>query len=546
MLVERDVIVRARDGTALSADVYRPERSRPVPAVLGRTPYDKSRGLTPLAILDPERAVEAGFALVCQDVRGQHASKGDFYPFRSEAEDGVDTIEWIAGQDWSSGAVGMAGRSYTAATQWLAAGASPPALRAIAPVVTGSNFYTGWIYQGGAFQLGFNLFWVQLMTGGRGKLDEAFAHLPLGEAPLLDESPAGPFYRDWLAHPTYDEFWSRIAIDRSYGRVQVPALCVGGWYDLFLGGTIENFERMRHEGGSEAARSGTRLIVGPWAHGSTFGAYPDHSYDAFGGADACDLDGELLAFFGRHLEGDEGGEQAPVRIFVMGENAWRDEDAWPLARAREETWYLRAGGRLSPEPPADDQPAEYDYDPADPAPTLGGPTSLPARFMRTNSGPLDQRKVEERPDVLVYSSKPLDRPVEVTGALKLVLRAATTAPDTDFVAKLCDVQPDGFSRILAEGVLRARFRNGFERPEAVAPGAVAAYEIDLFATSNVFLPGHRIRVSITSSSFPRFDRNPNTGAELGADRPEDLRRARQTVFHDSGRASYVLLPVVPR
>ena len=547
MLVERDVAVPMRDGVVLRADVYRPEGAAAVPAVVGRTPYDKRLALTPPSILDPERAVAEGFALVCQDVRGQHASDGDFGPFKTEGTDGYDTVEWVAAQPWCSGAVGMAGRSYTAATQWLAAAERPPHLRAIVPVVTGSDFYNGWVYQGGAFQLGFNLFWVHLMTAakGRASLDDQFRHLPLAEAPLLDAGGAGRFYREWLAHPTDDEHWSSLSINRRYENVDVPALNVGGWYDIFLRGTLENFTRLREEAGSERARSGVRLVVGPWAHGSTYGAYPDHAFDAFDGGDA-NLDELAVRFFQTHLAGGPEDPEPPVRIFVMGQNRWRDEDAWPLARAREERWFVRSGGGLSPEPPGEETPDEYVYDPRDPAPTVGGPTSLPASFMRTNSGPLDQRKVEEREDVLVYTSEPLERDLEVTGPLTVSLHAATSAPDTDFVAKLCDVAPDGFSTILAEGVLRARFREGFDRPRRVEPGATHEYRIDLVATSNVFRAGHRIRVAVTSSSFPRFDRNPNTGNDLGADGPDDLRTARQTIFHDSGRASCVLLPVVPR
>jgi putative CocE/NonD family hydrolase len=557
MIVERDIAIPMRDGAVLRADVYRPEDGFPVPAVVSRTPYDRSIRLTPVAAIDPDRAVPAGLALVCQDVRGLNGSEGEFYPFASEASDGHDTVEWVARQPWCDGSVGMAGRSYTAATQWLAAAECPPHLRAICPVVVGSNFFDGWVYQGGAFQLGFNLFWVHLMTDPRGRasLDDEFRHLPLKSPPLLAQSPAGRFYRDWLDHPADDDYWRALSIDRRYQDVEVPSLNVGGWYDLFLGGTLRNFARIRAEGGSAAAREGSRLIVGPWAHGSTFGPYPDRRFDAFDGADDLDLAGLQLEFLNAHLRQGTtpSGAQAPVRIFVMGENRWRDEREWPLARARPTPWYLHsagdassAGGALSPEVPADEPADEYVYDPRDPAPTIGGPTSLPGRFLRTNSGPMDQRRVEERADVLVYTSAPLEAPLEVTGPLTLVLHAASSAPDTDFVGRLCDVLPDGESRILAEGVLRASFREGFADPAPIEPGRPYAYVIDLVATSNVFLPGHRIRLSVTSSSFPRFDRNPNTGHPLGDDAEEDLVAARQTVFHDGARPSHVLLPVVPR
>jgi uncharacterized protein len=545
---ERDLAVPMRDGTVLRADAYLPDGDDPVPAVVCRTPYNRSFSLTPLAALDPERATEAGIAVVVQDVRGLYDSDGEFSPFFSEADDGYDTVEWVASQPWCDGAVGMTGRSYPAATQWRAALERPPHLRAISPVVVGSDYYDGWIYRGGAFELGFNLFWVHLMTDpkGRGSLDEHFRHLPLTNPPLLADSPAGRFYREWVEHPTYDEHWRRLSIRGRYGDVQVPALIVGGWFDVFLGGTLENFAGMRTEGGSEAAREHTRLLVGPWAHGSAFGAYPDHAFKEFGPDDRIDLAEDQLRFFSAHLRGEPAEDGAPIRIFVMGANEWRDEQEWPLARARTERWHLRTDGRLSPEPPAADEPPdEYEYDPRDPAPTVGGPTSLPAKFMRQNAGPLDQAPVEKRSDVLVYSSEPLAEPLEVTGPLRLVLHAATSGPDTDWIAKLCDVDPDDRSRILAEGVLRARYREGFDRPQPLEPDRPYEYEIDLVATSNVFAAGHRIRLDVTSSSFPRFDRNANTGRPLGEDTEETLTTARQRVFHDAGRPSHLLLPVVP-
>jgi hypothetical protein len=548
VIVERDVEVAMRDGVVLRADVYRPQGDVPYPAVLNRTPYDRSVRLTPPAALDPEAAVGAGLALVCQDVRGQHSSDGEFYPFRSEEADGFDSVEWVAAQAWCNGRVAMAGRSYSAATQWLAAAARPPHLRAIFPVVTGSDYYEGWIYQGGAFQLGFNLFWVQLMTAprARGSLAEQFNHLPLTDPPLLEASPAGRFYRDWLAHPSNDDYWQSLAINRRYGRIEVPAYNVGGWYDLFLSGTLENYRRLRREAATERARAQTRLLVGPWAHGSTFGAYPDHGFADFGDHAQIDLAQAQAAFYREQLLGPAEEPATPVRIFVMGENRWRDERDWPLGRAREQRWFLRGGGVLSTTAPGAEAPDSYIYDPADPAPTLGGPTSLPARFLRTNSGPLDQRPLEERADVLVYSSARLAEPLEVTGPLSLVLHAASSAPDTDFVAKLCDVAPDGWSRIVAEGVLRTRFAESRERPRLREPDRPYEYAIDLVATSNTFLAGHRIRLLVTSSSFPRFDRNTNTGRALGADAPEDLREARQTIFHDAVRASHLRLPVVDR
>ncbi|MGA2928124.1 MAG: CocE/NonD family hydrolase, partial [Solirubrobacteraceae bacterium] len=478
------------------------------------------------------------------------SSDGEFYPLVAEAHDGYDTVQWAAAQPWCDGKVVMAGRSYSGAAQWLAAAQQPPALAALSPVATGSNYYDGWIYQGGAFQLGFNLFWAQMMTAPRMKtsLGEQFRHLPIDAPPLLEGVQSAQFYRDWLAHPTEDEFWDEVRIDRLYGSVTVPAFNIGGWYDLLLKGTLENYRRLRAEGASERARSQTRLLIGPWAHGSTYGAYPDHSFPEFGGVDKIDLAQLQLEFFTQQLEDRAPDLTEPVRIFVMGTNRWRDETEWPPIRARAERWFLRAGddegGLLSTAPPADEPPDRYVYDPADPAPTIGGPTSLPAAFMRTNSGPMDQRRIEQRPDVLVYSSAPLASPLEVTGPLTVVLHAATSARDTDFVAKLCDVAPDGSSRIIAEGIVRARYREGVTRAVAIEPGRAYEYALDLVATSNVFLAGHRIRLLVTSSSFPRFDRNANTGAATGSQRAEDLTVATQTVLHDDAHASHIVLPVV--
>ena len=576
MIVERDVPMTTRDGVVLRANVYRPDGPERVPVILLRLPYGKNLPRWG-EFGDPLRLVDAGFAVVFQDTRGRFASDGAFSPFVHEGRDGYDAVEWAAAQPWSTGAVGMAGGSYFGATQWLAAREQPPHLRAIFPVITTSEYYESWTYQGGAFQLGFALLWTMtslapekarhLAERGRvdpgemqrilteaDQMDDLYRYLPLSKLPALRESPAGDFYFDWIAHETNDASWQAVAINRNYGKIQVPAYNVGGWYDLFIHGTLENYVRMRNEGGSAAARDGQRLLVGPWAHGDLTGAFPEYSFGIFASQDAADLTGAQIRFFGHHLKGENTGldDEPPVRLFVMGINRWRDEAEWPLARARSELWYLhsdggaaRAGGILSPVPPSDEAADLFIYDPRDPTPTVGGPTFLPGLFLGANSGPRDQRAVEARPDVLVYTSAPLDQPVEVTGPLTMTLYAATSAPDTDFVARLVDVFPDGAARLLAEGILRARYRESYEHPRPVTPSEVSAFRINLVATSNVFLPGHRIRVDVTSSSFPRFDRNPNTGHPLGTDGPNDLVPAIQTIFHDASHPSHIELPIVP-
>ena len=303
-----------RDGVALRADAYHPDAG-PAPAILTRTPYDRSFPLTAVAAIDPERAAEAGFAVVCQDVRGLHGSEGSFEPFDTEAHDGHDSVEWVAAQGWCDGNVAMSGRSYPAATQWWAAVERPPSLRAIFPVVIGSDPYDGWVYQGGAFELGFNLFWVHLMTDprSRGSLDEHYRHLPVTDPPLLADSPAGDFYRTWLAHPTYDEHWRALSLRGRYDRVTVPAFIVGGWFDLFLGGTLENFRRMRAEAGTEQARAATRLLVGPWAHGNAYGDWP----------------GQEISSSGRRAGWTSGSSSCASSAAI-----WRDARTTPRTRRR--------------------------------------------------------------------------------------------------------------------------------------------------------------------------------------------------------------------
>jgi uncharacterized protein len=546
MVVEAGVSVPMRDGVILRADVYRPDDAGPAPALLLRTCYDRSVPMVPLSGIDVDAATAAGYAVVCQDVRGTYGSDGAFYPFLAEAADGYDTVEWVAEQPWCDGGVGMIGRSYAATCQWLAASQRPPHLRAICPVVTGSDFFRGWVYQGGAFQLGFNLFWVWMMSKrGRGspKPEQLFTHLPLKTVELPDPE-WGSFYFDWLEHSRDDEYWSSLSVNRRYRDIDVPALVVGGWFDVFLGGTLENFVRLPVESGSERAQAGTRLLVGAWAHGSTYGLFPDHSFGLYERNDGIDFADVQLAFFDRHVRADGGADAEPrVRLFVMGRNEWRDEDAWPLARAREEAWHLRTGGRLSVEPPGAEEPDVYAYDPADPAPTVGGPTSLPPRVMRTNSGPLDQTSVEERDDVLVYTSAPFPEPAEIVGDLCARLHVATDAVDTDFTAALVDVFPDGACNLIQDGIQRMSLREPELGRRLLEPGRVEEVEIDLWATAYRLGAVHRLRVEVSSSEFDRYDRNLNT-AELPHEGTETV-IARQSVFHDASRPSHVLVPLRP-
>ena len=569
---ERNVAVPMRDGTVLRADVFLPDARGPFPALLQRTPYNKAY-LPVTLILDPLRAAGEGYAVIVQDTRGRYASDGDFYPFRSEADDGYDSIEWVAAQAWCTGKVGMLGASYVGANQLHAAQAQPPHLAAIAPWITASDYHEGWTYQGGAFSLGFNLNWTLTRLApdilqhreGRGLaqrqdvlrsavdgLAETYRRLPLTHQPELEE--CARFYFDWLAHPDDDDYWRQIRIEDGYDRVGVPTFHLGAWYDIFLGGTLRNFVGLGERGGSDRARRDRKLVLGPWVHStdlSNLTGEVDFGQNA--NRLAFDLDGVLLRWFDRWLKDVDNGVDAEpaVRLFVMGENAWRDEPAWPLARAIPTCFYLhgrggansaRGDGALDREAPGAEPADVYASDPLDPVPTRGGglccyPPALPP-------GAFDQRPIEERSDVLVYTSAPLDADLEVTGPITAVLYAATTAPDTDFTAKLVDVAPCGYARNLTDGIARARYREDRQRSHLLEPGRVYEYTIDLGATSNLFRVGHCLRLEVASSNFPRFDRNPQTG--VPAAEATALASAVQTVYHDRTYPSRLILPVVPR
>jgi putative CocE/NonD family hydrolase len=573
--VETNLPVKMRDGVVLYADLYRPDSPGPFPVALQRTPYDKGAAGS-MTNLDPMKAARNGYAVVIQDTRGRYTSEGEFYAFRDEINDGYDTVEWAAAQPWSTGKVGMYGASYVGATQWLAAVARPPHLAAIVPNVTASNYHEGWAYQGGAFELGFNVSWtlLQLTLANFGALSSAksvptekrrdlidavndmelsFRHLPTKDLPQLQGGLAD-YYYDWLAHPEFDDYWKNLCIEDNHPRLNVPAYNIGGWYDIFLGGTIRNFLGMRANGGSDDAKRGQKLLIGPWQHGSRGGSVVgDHYFGLAADAMAADLDGVHFRWFDYWLKGIDNGvlDEPPVRVFVMGDNVWREEQEWPLARVQNTSYYLHSQGKansssgdgsLSPEAPGEEPPDVYLYNPADPVPTRGGGLCCNPYFAA--NGAFDQQDIEARPDVLVYSTPPLERDLEVTGPVTVTLWAATSQTDTDFTAKLVDVCEDGCARNLTDGIIRARYRDSSSNASFVEPGRVYHYTIDLWATSNVFQRGHRIRVEISSSNFPRFDRNTNTGNVIAGD--AEFKPALQTVMHDAQHPSHITLPVVPR
>ena len=565
-----------RDGTKTYVDVFRPDAVGAFPGLLQRTPYDKGSTSSRSGTLDAVSAASRGYAVAIQDVRGRYSSGGEFYTFVNESNDGYDSVEWLASQPWCTGKVGMYGVSYVGATQWLAAKSKPPSLKGIAPGVTASNYQEGWAWQGGAFELGFNLSWavgaltaanwgnlarrlpltddrLESIIQAKDNLNTGFAHLPMREVPDLQGGLA-PYYYDWMAHPEYDDYWKAVSIEEAHSDIEVPAFNFGGWYDIFLGGTIRNYSRMSSLGATEDARRGQKLVIGPWVHGgSPMSVSGEYNFGTRAGALALDLQGQILSHYDYWLKGEDNGfvDQPPVRIFVMGENVWRYEDSWPLDRAANTRYYLRSGGRantlngdgaLSLDSSNSEPPDVFAYNPLDPAPTRGGQLCCDPAFMA--AGAYDQRPVEARPDVLVYSTPPLERDTEVTGPVTVTLYASSSARDTDFTGKLVDVSPDGYARNLTDGIIRARYRNPRSSASLLQPGQVYEFNIDLWATSNLFRKGHQIRVEISSSNFPRFDRNTNTGEPIGTD--GDFVSALQTVHHTAEYPSHVTLPIVPR
>ncbi len=528
-----NVPVPMRDGVLLSANIFRPSAPGRYPTILQRTPYNKGNAITATW----QAFVSHGYAVVVQDVRGRYRSQGKFEPINQEVNDGDDTLNWIARQSWSDGGVGMYGGSYLGIAQWKAALSQNPHLKAIFPYVSGDDDYRDRFYSpGGAMKLGHRLLWFAENMRAPGYRPPDFrkyvAMLPVRSA---DWAATGHRIDDWeLAadHPAYDEFWRGSSVREHLKSIRVPVYSVGGWYDNYVESDLDAFSILSRRNRSD------QVMIGPWAH--VFSAtFPAVNY----GKDALvPLRTEQLKWFDTWLKGIPAQEpRRPVRIFVMGINQWRDEEEWPLARAHKERFYLSGGGLLGVEANGPAASDSFVYDPRNPAPTMGGAVCCNPRVFPW--GPMDQRPVEKRADVLVYSTPPLNADVEVTGPIKVVLYASSSAPDTDFTAKLVDVYPDGRALNLTDGILRTRYRESLEAAKLMMPGEVYRFTIDAGVTSNVFRAGHRIRLEISSSNFPRFDRNPNTGSLVANEK--GLRKATQTVYHDHERHSYVLLPVIP-
>ncbi|MEX1006480.1 MAG: CocE/NonD family hydrolase [Acidimicrobiia bacterium] len=585
VILERSVAIPMRDGVLLYADVWRPAADQTMPVLVSRTPYGRDMLQMGLLGAPPSDLVRAGYAVVYQDSRGRFESEGEWAPIGVEVDDGYDTVEWAAAQPWSNGRVGMFGASYMGYTQWLAAIARPPHLVAIAPEVASAEYWGTWFGTGGALRLAHRVAWaaavgasharrigapepeleelldvqariVAVLAGGEvlaernrrmaEMVEPLFRYRPLRENPLL--AKIAPWMAGSLARERRDDpYFVELDHRSHYRKLDLPAFHVGGWYDINVNGTIANFVGMRAHAATDEARRAQRLIIGPWPHWT-----PQISVVGdidFGPNAVLDLEPLRREWFGHWLQDRPAPmlDAAPIRIFVMGENIWRDEWEWPLARTEWSSWYLHSGGNantsdgdglLDQQPPSEESVDTFVYDPRDPVPTRGG------RLLGVGgavAGAFDQRDVETRDDVLVYTSEPLSRPTEITGPVTVELWASTSAPDTDFTAKLVEVHADGRAINLCDGIVRAR---AFA-PTPLAPGAAYRFTIELWEISALVAAGNRLRLEISSSNYPHFEPNSNCGKPVGTDTDADIQPASQTVFHDTIHASRLILPVIP-
>lgn len=570
---QTDVPATMRDGTILRADVYRPKLKDPVPVILMRTQYGKDTAqVQPSRFRTPQWFASHCYLVVIQDVRGQGASDGVFTEFGNDGSDGYDTVEWAAGLPGSTGKVGMYGSSYVGATQWLAATTTPPHLTTIVPSNTASDYYDDWTYEGGEFRLGFVLPWAIgtiATTAAENRGDAAAVdqlhtaaterarwlnYLPYKDLPPMQPgNPAvAPWYFDWIRHSTRDDYWKRWSIRDRYQNVKVPVLHFEGWYDAFLRGGLENFAGMTAGGGSPDARRYQRIVVGPWDHlaWGRESSSPSPLLKNLGPGANSPVNELQLAWFDHFLKGVDNGaatESPRVDYFLMGANRWKNAPAWPLPQTEWTVYHLGGPGArhngtlLRDSASPGDAPDTYLYDPANPVPSAGGHSCCAADT--APEGRYDQRAVEQRPDVLTYTSAPLNTDTEITGPISVDLWASSSAPDTDFTAKLVAVQPNGTAVNLNNGIVRTSMAQSLSERRPIPMGQPHKYRIDVWPVSYQFRTGERIRLEISSSDFPQYAPNPNTGTPFGQDAA--LHTATQTILHDPAHPSTLTLPVIP-
>jgi putative CocE/NonD family hydrolase len=577
--VDRNVMVAMRDGVRLATDIYRPAGPGPYPAILVRTPYGKG-GLSG----DGTYFAEHGYAYVSQDTRGRFDSEGDFDVYVQDDADGLDTALWLNAQAWfdRQRGFGVYGDSYLASTALSVAEMRPPNLQAAYIAFASANYHDDGAWRGGAFQLAHNVVFTAVTAcpnlAARTTHAQLLALLPsasntdglfaLEDATPLDQDLLGnncPWYHTWVINSDQNGYWDQLGLNHTAYFDQLPPIPIAflsGWYDQFLGGTIIDYQ---------GAPADVSLTIGPWVHDQP--GRPSAGDGAFGQSATLDRRAETLHWFNRYLAGGDADSPQPntVRYFLMGGGpgvdrdgqigiggSWQTAPSWPPPDVQYTPYYLHASGQLSPDPPVrrSEPPDTYDYDPHDPVPTIGG--NISSGLIFAPAGAYVQRcrsewpacrgstdELAARPDVLSYTSDPLDQDLVVTGPLSVELYAATSAADTDFTAKLVDLYPNGDAVNVADGIIRARYRSDKTSPHFVTPGRVNMYTIDLWHTAMRFVAGHRLRLDISSSNFPHFDRNLNTGNPIGSDVLDNAVIATQRVFHDALHPSYILLPVLP-
>lgn len=570
-----NVAVPMRDGTVLRADIYRPATTAKVPVILYRTQYNKEAAqIQPSRYQAPDWFASHCYLVVTQDIRGQYASGGTFVEFGHDQKDGYDSVEWAAKLPGANGKVGMYGSSYVGATQWLAAESLPPHLATIVPANTASDYYQGWTYEDGAFRLNFIEPWAmkdivlsamahqgrtavvrQLQTNAK-DLAQWMAYAPYDKFPPFHPGTSvASYFFDWIRHNTDDAYWQRWDPKNYYNQLNVPVLNFEGWYDAFLAGGLQNFTGMVSSGKTAYARNNQRIVIGPWDHigWGRPGSIEAPMLKALPANANSPINQLMLAWWDHFLKGKNNGvESGPtVNYYEMGANVWRTADGWPLPQTRFTPYYLSSDGhantvfgdgQLSTSKPAGGQaPDRYTYDPTNPVPSVGGHSCCAAPT--GSQGPYDRQSIDQRNDVLVFQTPPMTRDTQVTGPLTVRLYAASSAPDTDFTAAVDDVQTDGTAMLLNDGIVRASYRSSLVHPTPITPGKVYEYTIQVWPTSDLVKAGDSIRLEISSSDYPQFDPNPNTGSWLGVSTRKQP--AHQTILHDATHPSALVLPIIP-
>jgi hypothetical protein len=574
ILVEKDVMVPMRDSVQLATDIYRQDDGKKHPVLVIRSPYDKDDwGMIHNFVCSPYVAAEHGYAVLVQHSRGRFKSEGTWYGSVDEGKDTYDAVEWAAIQPWSDGNVGMYGWCGVGYAPFRGAVEQPPHLKAVFSYVSSANWHNGWLYTMGAFELWFTHFWADFLNAdpnhhvvptadqskatssadalaisrGGGPNLEAYKHLPVKDIPAVADIP---YWKDWVSHPSYDEYWKKIDAAAQADRIKIPVLDAGGWYDQCLLDLIDLNSAMSERGG-KGAYDQSRLLIGPWDHSAYYNGLSTYAGERNFGTPTgpAALAPIMFQWFDHWLKGKEAtflAEGNKVRYFQMGENVWKEVPDWPPKHTKTR-YYLHSEGRansrmgnggLSTGAPAIEPSDSYVYDPFDPVISFGG------QSMAAPQGVHNQAEHELRQDILVYTTPRLAEPVAIAGPVSVTLFASSSAEDTDFVVKLIDVEPDGYCANISDGIVRARYRNSKEKEEFLTPGEITKFEIELYDTAHTFLPNHCVRLEITSSNFPRFDRNLNSRVTPAFGTKEDAQKAVQQIFHSAKFQSSLNLPIV--